>query len=200
MTEPVVEVPSYTGKKRLERKVSLKKPKKRVVKTDKQKKFAARKRKLEKERELWASFGFVRPVKPRYVGIQGILWFVCSKAVRMEEFAKYGGYCGDGCGGKVENWQDAHCGHFESAGRAQTRFVRENLILQLPKCNTDQNNGRAIQYRIGKTINERYGEGTAEQVSELANTTGSLSEEYILEKIAYYKAILETVNNPQKED
>lgn len=199
MTEPVVEVPSYSKKKRLERKVSLKIPKKKVVKTGKQKKFAARKRKLEKERELWASFGLVRPVKPRYVGIQGICWFVTSKAVRMEEFAKYGGLCGDGCGGKVERWQDAHCGHFESAGRAQTRFVRKNLILQLRRCNTDQNNGRAIQYRIGKTINERYGEGQAEHVSELANTTGSLSEEYILEKIAYYQAIIAAVEKLSQE-
>lgn len=190
----IEEVPSFTGKTRLKRKVSLKKPKKKVVKTDKQKKFAARKRKLEKERELWASFGLVRPPKPRYVGLQGILWFVCSKAVRMEEFAKYGGYCGDGCGGRVSDWREAHCGHFESAGRAQTRFLRENLILQLPRCNTDQNNGRAIQYRIGKTINQRFGEGTAERVAELANTTGSLPESYILEKIAHYKALVENLS------
>ncbi len=188
----IEEVPSFTprkgAKKKLERKVSLKK--KRVVKTPAQKKFAARKRKLERERELWASFGLVRPVKPRYVGIQGILWNVCSEAVRRQEMVKYGGYCGDGCGGRVENWKDAHCGHFESAGRAQTRFVRENLILQLPRCNTDQNNGRAIQYRIGKTLNERYGEGTAECVSELANIVGSLSEEYILTNIAHYQKLL----------
>lgn len=189
----VTEVPSYIppkgSKKRLGRKVSLKK--KKVVKTPAQKKFAARKRKLEKERELWRSFGLERPQKPRYVGLQGILWFVCSKAVRMEEFAKYGGFCGDGCGGRVERWQDGHCGHFESAGRAQTRFVRENLVLQLPLCNTDQNNGRAIQYRMGKVINERYGEGTAERVTELANTTGSLPESYILEKIAHYRELVE---------
>lgn len=169
-------------------------PKRKPVKTEKQKKFAARKRKLEKERELWSSFGLIRPAKPRYVGLQGILWFLASKAVRMEEFAFYGGYCGDGCGGKVERWQEAHCGHFESAGRAQTRFLRENLILQLPKCNTDQNNGRAIQYRIGKTINERYGAGTAELIQELANTIGSLSEEYILEKIAYYQNKLQELS------
>ena len=164
--------------------------KRRKPLTDGQKKFRARKRKIDKERELWASFGLIRPQKPRYVGIQGILWFLASQAVRREEFAKYDGFCGDGCGGRVENWRDAHCGHFESAGRAQTRFVRENLILQLPKCNTDQNNGRAIQYRIGRVINQRYGDGTAERLQELANTTGSLTEEYILEKIAEYQQIL----------
>lgn len=192
----IQEVPSYNEPvKGLKRKVSLKKPKKRVIKTDKQKKFAARKRKLAKERELWALYGLARPVKPRYVGIQGILWYVASRAVRVQEFAKYGGYCGDGCGGKVERWEDAHCGHFESAGRAQTRFLRENLILQLPKCNTDQNNGRAIQYRIGKTINERYGEGTAERVQELANTTGSLSEEYIINQIFLYTQELALLNH-----
>ena len=186
----IQEVPSYTPQKGSKKKFSLKKPKKKVVKTPAQKKFAARKRKLEKERELWASFGLVRPVKPRFAGIQGILWFVTSKAVRMEEWAKYGGLCGDGCGGRAESWKDAHCGHFESSGRAQTRFVRENLVLQLARCNTDQNNGRAIQYRMGKVINERYGEGTAERVQALANTTGSLPEDYILEKIKHYQHII----------
>ena len=169
--------------------------KKKPIKTDAQKKFAARKRKLEKERELWTSFGLVRPQKPRYVGIQGICWYLASKAVRSQEFALYGGLCGDGCGGKVERWEDAHCGHFESAGKAQTRFLRENLCLQLAKCNTDQNNGRAIQYRMGKEINKRYGEGTAERVSERASTNGPLSEAELLEYIAYYKSILETGDN-----
>ncbi len=169
------------------------KKKPRKLLTDGQKKFRARKRKNDKERELWLSFGLIRPPKPRYVGLQGILWFLASKAVRMEEYAKYGGVCGDGCGGKVDKWQDGHAGHFESAERAQTRFLRENLVLQLPTCNYDQKNGRAIQYRMGKIINERHGEGTAERVQALANTTGSLSEEYILTKIAEYQQVLSTL-------
>ncbi len=175
-------------------------PKRKPIKTDAQKKFAARKRKLEKEKELWMSFGLERPQKPRYVGVQGVLWFLASKAVRSQEYALYGGLCGDGCGGKAERWQDAHCGHFETARKAQTRFLRENLCLQLAKCNTDQNNGRAIQYRMGKEINKRYGEGTAERVQALANTTGSLSEDYILQKIAEYKTILESVDNSQNPE
>lgn len=173
------------------KKVSLKK---RHIKTDKQKKFAARKRKLEKERELYAEFGLIRPKKPRYVGLQGVLWMLASIAVRRQEFALYGGLCADGCGEKVDKWQDAHCGHFEGAGKASTRFVRENLGLQNPTCNMDQKNGRAIQYSYGKEIDKRYGAGKADELRALANTSTVMTEEYLREKIGFYRALLEGVD------
>lgn len=165
------------------------------IKTDKQKKFAARKKKLAKERELWASFGLVRPVKPRYVGLQGICWYLASKAVRSQEYALYG-VCVDGCGVQVERWEDTDCGHFQGAGSSATRFRRENLGMQIKKCNMDQKNGKAIQYRYGKVINQRYGEGMAELLMEESERKHTLTEAELLEYIAYYKAILETVDNP----
>lgn len=169
--------------------------KKKVVKTDKQKKFAARKRKLEKERELWRSFGLVRPPEPRYVGLQGICWYLASRAVRSQEYALYGGLCVDGCGKIVERWEEAHCGHFQGAGSAATRFLRENLGLQNKDCNLDQKNGKAVQYSYGKAINQRYGEGTAERLIEASKRPHVLKEGELLEYIAYYKAILGTVDN-----
>lgn len=169
--------------------------KKKPIKTDRQKKFAARKRKLEKERELWRSFGLVRPPEPRYVGLQGICWYLASRAVRSQEFELYGGLCADGCGRIVERWQDADCGHFQGAGSASTRFLRANLGLQTRTCNMDQKNGKAVQYSYGKVINQRYGEGTAERLIEESKHPHALKEQELLEYIAYYRGILETVDS-----
>lgn len=171
--------------------------KKKPFKTDRQKKFAARKRKLQKEREIWASFGLTRPQKPRYVGLQGICWYLASNAVRKQEFSLYGGICADGCGRTVEKWQDADCGHFQSSGCTKTRFSRENLGLQTKTCNMDQKNGKAIQYSYGKVINQRYGEGTAERLIEESKQRHTFLEPELLEIIAYYKGILDAVENSQ---
>lgn len=186
-------------KTQIKRKTFLKRTpgtlKKKPLKTPAQKKFAARKKKLTKERELWASFGLVRPQKPRYVGLAGILWCVASQAVRRQEFALYGGLCVDGCGQRVERWEDAHCGHFEGAGKAATRFLRENLGLQHPNCNLDQRNGRAVQYSYGQEIDRRYGAGKAAEIRARSNETFTITEPYLLEEIARYQAILEGVDN-----
>lgn len=169
--------------------------KRRPIKTDAQKKFAARKKKLGKARELWESFGLVRPQKPRYVGLQGIAWYLASRAVRSQEFALYGGLCVDGCGRKVERWEDADCGHFQGAGSAATRFARENLGLQTKTCNMDQKNGKAVQYSYGKVINERYGEGTAERLIEESKHSHTFTEQELLGIIIQYQVIL-TANAP----
>lgn len=132
-----------------------------------------RKKRLKKDRELWEEFGLKKPPKPRYTGLQGILWFLTSNVVRSQEFALYGGICVDGCGGKVERWQDADCGHFQNAGKVNTRFLRKNLGLQLKSCNA---NGGFI-YGFGKTINERYGEGTAEELERLGRMSGKNMED-----------------------
>lgn len=164
--------------------------KRKPIKTDAQKKFAARKKKLQKERELWESFGLVRPQEPRYVGLQGICWYLASRAVRSQEFALYGGLCADGCGRKVEKWSDADCGHFQGAGSARTRFRRENLGLQTKTCNMDQKNGKAVQYSYGKVINERYGEGTAERLIEESRVSHTFKEEELLEIVQEYTQVL----------
>lgn len=165
--------------------------KRKPFRTDQQKKRATKRRKNDKERELWASFGLIRPAKPRYVGLQGILWFLTSKAVRMEDFALYGGLCVDGCGVRVERWQDADCGHFQTAGRSATRFLRENLALQTRACNTKQRQGDARHYSFGKELNRRYGEGTAERMIELSEKGMVMTEEYVRAKITEYTQMVE---------
>lgn len=175
--------------KPIARKTTLKR---KPIKTDAQKKWAARRKKNDKERELWASFGLIRPQKPRYVGLQGICWFLASNAVRRQEWGLYG-VCVDGCGTVIEDWKNADCGHFQGAGSAKTRFSRENLGLQSKTCNMEQRNGKAIQYSYGKVINQRYGEGTAERLIEESKQKHTFKEEELLEIIAYYQKILESL-------
>ena len=120
--------------------------------------------------DLWREYGLTRPSKPRYEGLAGILWYVLSKYVRRQEFALYGGLCVDGCGRKVENWEDADCGHFRASSRGfATRFKRENLGLQTKYCNSPMG-GNGNQYMFGKTIDKRYGEGMADELTRLSNT------------------------------
>jgi hypothetical protein len=119
---------------------------------------------------LWKEYGLVRPPKPRYEGLAGILWFVLSRYVRRAEFALYGGLCVDGCGGRVENWQDADCGHFRASSRGfATRFKRENLGLQKKSCNNPTWSPDS-SYGFGITIDKRYGKGTAEKLTKLSHT------------------------------
>lgn len=167
-------------------------PKRKPFKTDGQKKFAARKKKIGKQRDLWTSFGLVRPQKPRYVGLQGICWYLASKAVRSQEYALYG-VCVDGCGTVIERWEDTDCGHFQGAGSPLTRFRRENLGMQTKTCNLDQKNGKAVQYSYGKEINKRYGEGTAESLIQESKVSRPLTEEELLGYINYYQKILKDV-------
>lgn len=146
-----------------------------------------RKRRLRtqktKECALWESYGLKKPPKPRYVGLQGILWFLMSQNIRREEFAKYGGRCVDGCGRAVSDWKSADCGHFQTAARASTRFLRENLALQTRYCNTMQRYGDANHYLFGKEIDARYGDGTAERIVESSRCSSVVSKEFLLEKI-----------------
>jgi len=144
-------------------------------------------RKLKKD--IWTEFGLTRPPKPRYSGLQGVLWYVMSIYVRKSEFEAYNGECVDGCGRTAESWRDYDCGHFQSAARPNTRFLRENLGLQMKYCNSKWG-GNGNQYGFGKMIDKRYGEGTADRITELAKQDGkNMKDDELREKIAYYLSI-----------
>lgn len=119
---------------------------------------------------LWAEYGLKKPAYVRYSGLGGVLWCVMSQYVRRTEFETYGGRCVDGCGRVIENWRDADCGHFRSAKSLSTRFLRENLGLQTKFCNSPRG-GNGNQYGFGKAIDQRYGPGTADRLTELSAQT-----------------------------
>lgn len=151
----------------------------------------ARKRKLAKEREMWESYGLKKPLYVRYTGLQGVLWYFVSRTVRQEDFKAYGGLCVDGCGKKVNDWKEADCGHFQTASRAGTRFMRENLALQTRECNTKQRHGDARHYSFGVEIDRRHGAGTANRIIEISETPTKLTDEWLRGEINKYALLSE---------
>ena len=120
---------------------------------------------------LWRGYGLQRPAKPRFQGLQGVLWFCVSRYIRKLEFQQHGGECVDGCGRVITRWQDADCGHFRASSRGFcTRFVRENLGIQTKYCNNPDWSPDS-SYGFGLTIDKRYGAGTAEKLKQLSHGT-----------------------------
>lgn len=141
--------------------------------------------------DLWAEFGLKKPPKPRYSGLGGILWYVMSQYVRKSEWLKYG-TCVDGCGAKIDDWHNADCGHLKSASRLATRFQRENLGLQKKWCNSPYG-GDGNPVGFAKTVDERYGPGTAERLERESKVlTKPFPKSWYLEQIKLYQ---EKLNN-----
>lgn len=159
---------------------STKKPSKKLLRAHKPKKF---------KKDLWAEFNLPMPAYVRYSGLQGILWHVMSQYVRKSEWIQYGGECVDGCPVLIQNWYEADCGHFRSAKSLSTRFLRENLGLQRKYCNSPHGcNGR--QYDFGKTVDQRYGAGTADRLTNLAEQVSRpLPKELLISEIRRYQAL-----------
>lgn len=146
------------------------------------------KKKKTSRKELWGQYGLEIPKYIRYSGLQGVLWCVLSRYVRKTEFEQYGGKCVDNCGVEILDWHDADCGHFRSARSLSTRFLRENLAIQRKHCNsTRKGGGHGRQYDFGKEIDRRYGQGTADRLTELAaQTTSPFKDSWYDEQIRHY--------------
>lgn len=56
-------------------------------------------------------------------------------------------------------WKEIHCGHFMSRRHKSTRWQERNALPQCVSCNTF-NQGE--QFKMGKEIDKRYGQGTAD--------------------------------------
>ena len=84
-----------------------------------------------------------------------------SKYIRMRDRVS-GEYCRCITCGKAINWKyECDAGHFQSRSKLSTRFDERNVNSQCKGCN---NWGSGEQYKHGKAIDEKYGEGTAEQL------------------------------------
>ena len=127
--------------------------------------------KKKPKENIWTQYGLKKPPKPRFVGLQGVLWYVVSRYIRKSEFIKYNGACVDGCGRIIERWEDADCGHFRASSRGFcTRFVRQNLGIQTKYCNNPTWSPDSA-YGFGVTIDKRYGKGTADKLTHMSHKT-----------------------------
>ena len=81
------------------------------------------------------------------------------------------------------------CGHFMSRRYMATRYHELNQN-QCIKCNMFE---QGMQYVYGLNLDAKYGEGTADELQQLARTTLKMSRIDYEEKIIYYKAIVKNL-------
>jgi hypothetical protein len=100
-----------------------------------------------------------------------------SEAVRIRDSDQFGFLDCITCGRHL-HYKDAHAGHFQSRRYSSTRFDPLNVNGQCPGCNMF---GAGEQYKYGKALDLKYGDGTAERLEKKAQehhklTIGELEE------------------------
>jgi len=116
-------------------------------------------------------------------------WF--SLYIRLREANEYGMVQCFTCG-IVRGYKDGmQNGHFQSRKHLATRFSEDgNCEVQCLKCNIFDS---GQQYLFSLRLDEKYGEGRAEELEQLARTTLKISRVEYEEQITYYKLIVENL-------
>ena len=118
-----------------------------------------------------------------------------SRYVRYQDSEKVGGvWLGRciTCGQQIE-FSRAHAGHFQSRRYSSTRYEEENVNLQCALCN---NWHAGEQYKYGLELDLKYGDGTAEKLSKMAQEYHKLTLDELNEiiessknAIAFYESL-----------
>ena len=115
-------------------------------------------------------------------------WF--SLYIRLRSANEYGMVQCFTCG-VVRGYKDGmQNGHFQSRKHMATRFDEENCQVQCIKCNIFDS---GQQYLFSLRLDEKYGEGRAEELEHLARTTLKISRAEYEDYISYYKNIVENL-------
>jgi len=115
-------------------------------------------------------------------------WF--SFYIRLRDANEFGYIQCITCG-VVRHYKDGmQNGHFQSRKHMATRFDEENCQVQCIKCNMFS---QGEQYLFSLRLDEKYGEGTAEELEHFARTTYKISRVEYEEQIRYYKLIVENL-------
>ena len=89
--------------------------------------------------------------------------------------------------GIQKHYKELQCGHFQSRRHYSTRWDKLNCQVQCAKCNIF-NQGE--QYTFSKRLDEKYGEGTSNELSLKAKTLIKLSTNEIEDLIKVYKDLV----------
>ena len=117
-------------------------------------------------------------------------WF--SLFIRLRFATKEGAVQCVTCG-KVAHYKQMHNSHFQSRKHLTTRWNEINCQVGCVKCNV-YNYGE--QYKFSIYLDNKYGEGTAQELEFLARQITKVSRSDYEEKISYYK---DAVNKLKKE-
>ena len=89
--------------------------------------------------------------------------------------------------GKQDYWKKLQNGHFQSRRHYSTRWDETNCQVQCAGCNVFK---YGEQFIFGKKLDEKYGEGTAEELYIKAKKIVKLSNYELIDLINRYKNFL----------
>lgn len=94
------------------------------------------------------------------------------------------------CGSK-QNLQASH--YFSVASSPATRYAENNVHAQCAKCHLETHNKGG--YRYAMAMLNKYGVEEMDKLLVLSSSNVSYTEEWLREKIEYYRAEIERINN-----
>ena len=112
-------------------------------------------------------------------------WF--SLFIRLRSATKEGACQCFTCG-KVAHYKKMQCGHFQSRRHHATRWNETNCQVQCVKCNMFE---QGEQFKFGLRLDNKFGEGTAQELEFLSNQITKVSRSDYEEKISYYKGVVD---------
>ena len=86
--------------------------------------------------------------------------------------------------GVEKHWKEQQAGHFQSRSHHSTRWDEVNVQVQCVKCNMFR---QGEQYKFGLYLDQRFGEGTAEELEIRSKTIVKLNRVDYEEAIERYK-------------
>ena len=86
--------------------------------------------------------------------------------------------------GVEKHWKEQQAGHFQSRSHHSTRWDEVNVQVQCLKCNMFR---QGEQYKFGLYLDDRFGDGTAEELENRAKTIVKLNRVDYEEAIERYK-------------
>ena len=86
--------------------------------------------------------------------------------------------------GVEKHWKEQQAGHFQSRSHHTTRWDEVNVQVQCVKCNMFR---QGEQYKFGMYLDQKYGEGTAEELEIRSKTIVKLNRTDYEEAIERYK-------------
>jgi len=93
--------------------------------------------------------------------------------------------------GVEKHWKEQQAGHFQSRSHHSTRWDDVNVQVQCVKCNMYR---QGEQYKFGMYLDQRFGDGTSEELEHRANTIVKLNRVDYEEAIERYKQKIKQLN------
>ena len=122
-------------------------------------------------------------MKSERAKIEGKLDKEFSRFVRMR-FADENGYVTCCTCNRFMHWKEGDCGHFMSRRHKFIRWNDWNALFQCKSCNSYRS---GEQYKMAKSIDSRFGIGTAQLMDRMRHQTKKWTIGELREKLEYFK-------------